>query len=909
MNSPYFPLRGDQVGQIKFPIGCQVYLVENIDGKDLIKSRATVQQCLLQMTPTVNLLYEVKTHEGEIEIQQQDSLRYQNACRVLYKTGRPAVILGFLTKDSKHWYSIELEDNSEVMYEVDLEDLTGIPVENPNVEVQENEKDGQKNQNSEEQSDQESIVSIEPILRVKEDPDVVDVGNEIIMQNDALDSETDKTIESNHNIDGDNNLQMGHNENNNDNGIANRENLRKPDSISEKPEHNDNVNNTSAGNALVSTSQNSMKELAADNSTRGVLDVEQRQEKKSYGVNRQQDIGIDENCSNKRKRSHSNDYRDNSKSIRSLDSNSRSRRVSTSSSNYQNVENTAYGYCSPCEGGRHSIQDDVNSSRGSSRRDWKIVNGQILFWCDRCKNRGEWTNHRSSHHGNSVLRHNIIFRYSPKEMEPSNILRRIEIEGKIFYSDLLKRGFGVMIVDENAMKEVLSIMDKNNQGFSPHLQVWPSAKRTITSQKVTNYDYHEAMFRPFQKDVNGAIKRDFDNIPTSSWRDTKVCIYYHVLGDCVRDCRCASDHRESGEEKLSQILQWCLRNIKQTNEKIENHHYRKDMFQRHTLHMYKFMTSDKREFPKSQWGNFPMCIQFHVEGFCSGHCTLIQDHRICRQDKLEELLCWCQRHSSGGDQSNQNHSDMTYPVQEVSISNRSFNKKLFGKFAHNIPGMLVQSDTLPLAKLSKRALCLDYHLKGRCKSSCNFDHEECDKEKISELFEWCKTSSSKHNEEINQKYLPQLFESYKDGLRGALRIVNNRQSVPTYHNNEKVCVFYHVMGSCRTDCPFRHRSCSNDMITKLLNWCAECIDAEPRVVSNPDYNEEMFGSFVSSLPSLLRKPNIPTSEFGNFEMCINYHIKSRCKDTCPRAADHRRGSHAKLKELLNWCQTDENPNY
>ena len=73
MSSPYFPLRGDQVGQIKFPIGCQVYLVENIDGNHLIKSRATVRQCLLQMTPTVKLLYEVISLAGEIQIQQQDT--------------------------------------------------------------------------------------------------------------------------------------------------------------------------------------------------------------------------------------------------------------------------------------------------------------------------------------------------------------------------------------------------------------------------------------------------------------------------------------------------------------------------------------------------------------------------------------------------------------------------------------------------------------------------------------------------------------------------------------------------------------------------------------------------------------------------------------------------------------------
>lgn len=44
-------------------------------------------------------------------------------------------------------------------------------------------------------------------------------------------------------------------------------------------------------------------------------------------------------------------------------------------------------------------------------------------------------------------------------------------------------------------------------------------------------------------------------------------------------------------------------------------------------------------------------------------------------------------------------------------------------------------------------------------------------------------------------------------------------------------------------------------------------------------------------------------------MCINYHVKSTCKDTCPRAADHRPISATKLKELLNWCQTDVNPNY
>ena len=78
--------------------------------------------------------------------------------------------------------------------------------------------------------------------------------------------------------------------------------------------------------------------------------------------------------------------------------------------------------------------------------------------------------------------------------------------------------------------------------------------------------------------------------------------------------------------------------------------------------------------------------------------------------------------------------------------------------------MLVHSNTLPLAKLSKRALCLDYHLKGRCSSSCNFDHEKCDKETVSELFEWCKSSSSTHNEEINQNYLRGLQFHYASSM-------------------------------------------------------------------------------------------------------------------------------------------------
>ncbi|GFH62080.1 hypothetical protein CTEN210_18556 [Chaetoceros tenuissimus] len=69
-NTPYIlPLHGDQIGQARFPIGSKVYVLDSL-------TCATVQQCFIQMIPTVKLLYEVKTDDGDIQMLSQDSLRY-----------------------------------------------------------------------------------------------------------------------------------------------------------------------------------------------------------------------------------------------------------------------------------------------------------------------------------------------------------------------------------------------------------------------------------------------------------------------------------------------------------------------------------------------------------------------------------------------------------------------------------------------------------------------------------------------------------------------------------------------------------------------------------------------------------------------------------------------------------------
>ena len=69
INTPYIlPLLGDQMRQAKFPVGCKVYVLDS-------QTCATVQQCFIQMIPTVKLLYEVKTDNDDIQMLSQDSLR------------------------------------------------------------------------------------------------------------------------------------------------------------------------------------------------------------------------------------------------------------------------------------------------------------------------------------------------------------------------------------------------------------------------------------------------------------------------------------------------------------------------------------------------------------------------------------------------------------------------------------------------------------------------------------------------------------------------------------------------------------------------------------------------------------------------------------------------------------------
>ena len=105
-------------------------------------------------------------------------------------------------------------------------------------------------------------------------------------------------------------------------------------------------------------------------------------------------------------------------------------------------------------------------------------------------------------------------------------------------------------------------------------------------------------------------------------------------------------------------------------DKIRNNHYQRSMFK----HIYdqkgsiNFLVRDQtRSIPKSFTDNkTPMCIFYHVKGFCKSTCTRAIDHTETPEEKLESFLRWC----------NQRCFNTTDPPQTQSSPNKIFTCKI-----------------------------------------------------------------------------------------------------------------------------------------------------------------------------------------------------------------------------------------
>lgn len=122
---------------------------------------------------------------------------------------------------------------------------------------------------------------------------------------------------------------------------------------------------------------------------------------------------------------------------------------------------------------------------------------------------------------------------------------------------------------------------------------------------------------------------------------------------------------------------------------------------------------------------------------------------------------------------------------------------------------------------------LTRHIKGSCYGDCHRlnDHRPCDDEKLEELLSWCEHNKQEvHKSGVNPNYMKEVFSPYKDGLKGALGKVENRERVPSVYGGQKLCVNYFIYGLCRySNCGFSHTELDESKTKDLVQWCQSVI--------------------------------------------------------------------------------------
>ncbi|GFH45280.1 predicted protein [Chaetoceros tenuissimus] len=293
---------------------------------------------------------------------------------------------------------------------------------------------------------------------------------------------------------------------------------------------------------------------------------------------------------------------------------------------------------------------------------------------------------------------------------------------------------------------------------------------TSELQLVKN-PFSNSMFDGYRNRVRKAAESSLQNIPMSSWSNSKICVKYHIGGMCTVGCPYSHDPRELDESKLKELKEWCVLQFGHVSSqvkrsyRVENNHYHPEMFQ--TFKKKTDYLKSKHEKPQSHWGNHEMCLSYHIHGFCNSSCANANDHRETPYSTLKRLLEWCKECCSSDIQERSQHSlesgeivspssqdrkrqrVETFDAQSVhspSSINNFYHETMFGQHRGNVK-ILKKEIGKPKSYWSPNIdMCLAYHLNGRCMNTCRnrADHRECPEEHLRRLLQWCNDVQSRN---------------------------------------------------------------------------------------------------------------------------------------------------------------------
>lgn len=192
-----------------------------------------------------------------------------------------------------------------------------------------------------------------------------------------------------------------------------------------------------------------------------------------------------------------------------------------------------------------------------------------------------------------------------------------------------------------------------------------------------------------------------------------------------------------------------------------------------------------------------------------------------------------------------------------------------------------------------------------------------DESEVYDLSDRKRRVSNDSYEEIIQRKNPKhmdIFLPYQKNVEEVLKDEGTCAEIPSIFDGIKenrVCILYHVRGSCNTPtCDFYHGTCGEDMMMKLLSWCQQVLpiknkhQKETKVV-NPDYNQELFQSFTYTFPKILAafKDASSFSEWETSTICYQFHVQGYCTMSCSKTQNHVKLDEDQINNIFMWCLT------
>ena len=177
----------------------------------------------------------------------------------------------------------------------------------------------------------------------------------------------------------------------------------------------------------------------------------------------------------------------------------------------------------------HWTEKAPNCSQSPTRRE-----GEKWYnWCNECRNeKGQWTStHKLGDH----------WKYIPPE--PSSRLSKTKGSFTFHWCKKCRDGLGMW-----SMHSEQNHRDKFTKRVG----------EDIRTQNPFHLSHMFSRFIQSDGEILSTLKSKLKTVPRSHWTSGSMCLTFHLMGYCLKNCRRAEDHRELCSSDADKLYDWCL---------------------------------------------------------------------------------------------------------------------------------------------------------------------------------------------------------------------------------------------------------------------------------------------------------------------------------------------------------------